>query len=157
MRSPCLVVLFVAVSSLFAPGSTGAQTPEREIETAVAKLFDAMRAGDGAAAAALFHPEARLQSVSELNGSFTLRTDPPEGFVQAIGAPRDQVWDERIWDLEVNVDGGLATAWMRYAFYLDDAFSHCGVNAFQFVRGQNGWLVTQITDTRRTDACREPR
>jgi hypothetical protein len=44
-----------------------------------------------------------------------------------------------------------------HAFYLDDAFSHCGVNAFQFVRGQDGWLVTQITDTRRTDACQEPR
>jgi hypothetical protein len=42
---------------------------------------------------------------------------------------------------------------MNYAFYLDDQFSHCGVNAFQLVRMEAGWQIIQITDTRRRECA----
>jgi hypothetical protein len=156
MRLSHLSILLV-VGFAITPTGTHGQSPEAEVESAVVALFDAMRAGDAAAAAELFHPQARLQSVSEQNGVPSLRTDAASGFLEAIGTPRTEVWDERIWDLEVNVDGRLATAWMRYAFYLDDDFSHCGVNAFQLYRDAEGWKVIQISDTRRQGECEEPR
>ncbi|MQA92707.1 MAG: DUF4440 domain-containing protein [Gemmatimonas sp.] len=137
-------------------GEALSQSPESEVEETVGRLFDAMRAGDGAAAAELFRPDAPLQSVSSEGGEWVVQTRSADSFVEAIGSARDEVWDERIWDLEVRVDDGLATAWMRYAFYLDDAFSHCGVNAFQLVRAASGWQILQVTDTRRVDDCGEP-
>jgi Domain of unknown function (DUF4440) len=156
MRSLPVLAVVALIGGTVGAGDAFSQSPEREVETAVERLFDAMRSADGETAAELFHPDARLQSVSSQNGEWTVRTDPADDFVRAIGSPRTETWDERIWDLEVRVDGGLATAWMRYAFYVDDTFSHCGVNAFQLVRGGAGWQVLQVTDTRRRDDCREP-
>lgn len=135
------------------PGRAAAQNPAAEIEAVVMELFDAMRAADGPKAAALFHPDARLQSVGEQNGRPTLRTQPIAGFVEAVGQARDIVWDERIENLEIRIDGRLATAWMNYTFYLDDDLSHCGVNSVQLFHGDQGWQIIQIVDTRRFEGC----
>src|SRR5690606_40786250 len=62
-----------------------AQEPRAEIAAVVSALFEAMRAGDGTAAAQLFHPEARLQSVSEQNGASSLRSDAIADFIDAVG------------------------------------------------------------------------
>lgn len=132
------------------------QTAEAEVEATVNALFDAMRQVDGETTARLFRSDARLQSVADQpNGTTAVMTSDIQMFIQAIGTPRTELWDERIWDLEIKVDGDLATAWMNYAFYVDDQLSHCGVNAFQFTRGDSGWQVLQITDTRRQD-CNPP-
>jgi hypothetical protein len=147
-----VLTLVLCLASLSIPAA--AQTPQEEVSATVNALFDAMRRGDGVAASRLFHPEARLQSVGVANGQPTLRSESASGFVQAIGTPRTEVWDERIWDLEIQIDGELATAWMQYAFHLDGALSHCGVNAFQLFRAPTGWQITQISDTRRREGCR---
>ncbi|HEY0023089.1 MAG TPA: nuclear transport factor 2 family protein [Longimicrobium sp.] len=127
-------------------------TPEQqEVRAVVDRMFDAMRAGDSTALRPLFHPTARLQSVGVREGRTMLRGDSIDPFIRAVGTPHDKVWDERISEVEIRVDGPLATAWMNYAFYLGDQFSHCGVNAFQFVRMEAGWQIIQITDTRRRE------
>ena len=79
-----------------------------------------------------------------------------EGFVQAVGTPHEEVWDERIWDVEVRVDGNLATVWTPYAFHLGDQLSHCGVDAFQLFKDTDGWKVFHIADTRRREGCEVP-
>lgn len=134
-----------------APSTGGAV--ELEIALVVDRLFDAMREGNADAMAGLFHPDARLHSVGSANGQPTLRSDPIADFIRAVGTPRTQLWDERISGLEIRADGGLATAWMNYAFYIDQTRSHCGVNAVQFFRTPAGWQILQITDTRRPDGC----
>ena len=147
---PFLLVLAV----LFAATPAAAQTstePGAEVERVIQALFDAMRAADGAAAEALFHPEARLQSVSGGAGSPALRSTPIADFLAAVGTPRDEMWDEKIDGLEVRVDGDLATAWMTYRFYRGTTFSHCGVNAVQLFRDAGDWRIIQIADTRRTE------
>jgi hypothetical protein len=153
------IVRVLAVALLLFGGAAmplRAQAPEAEVMGVVQRLFDGMRAGDSTAVRAVFHPDARLVSVGVRGGQPLLRSEAVDAFVQAVGAPHEQVWDERIWDVEIRVDENLATAWMHYAFYLGDQFSHCGVNAFQFFHGSEGWRVIQITDTRRREGCRLP-
>lgn len=118
-------------------------------------LFDGMRAGDSAAVRAVFHPEARLYTALGASDSLSVDRTPIEEFARAVGQPRDRPWDERIWDVEVRTDGPLAHAWVPYAFYVGEAFSHCGVNAVQLVRTADGWRILQLTDTRRQD-CKVP-
>jgi hypothetical protein len=120
-------------------------------------LFDAMRAGDSTAMRAALHPSATAATASLREGVPTLtRETSLDGFVQAVGTPHEDVWDERIWDAEVEVDGPLATAWMKYAFYAGETFSHCGVDAFQLFKGQDGWKIFHIADTRRQEGCETP-
>ena len=125
-------------------------TTAEGVET-IEQLFDAMRSGDSTAVRAVFHPEARMFSAVVRNGAPELQAGSIDEFVRAVGTPHAEVWDERIDDLEIEVDDPLATAWMDYRFHLGETFSHCGVNAFQFLRTAEGWQVIQITDTRRRE------
>jgi hypothetical protein len=152
-RMTMAFIVLVALGS--APAPAAAQEADQAAVMAVVEaMFDAMRAGDSAAMRAVLHPGATGASVSLQEGVPTLtREESLDGFVQAVGTPHEEVWDERIWDAEVRVDGNLATAWMKYAFYLGDEFSHCGVDAFQLFKGEDGWKVFHIADTRRREGC----
>lgn len=151
-RSSVLIFAFLLSGTI---GSTAqGQSPETEaVRDVVEGLFDAMRSGDGDALAALFHPEATLRTVALTDDGAVVRQSPIPGFVAAVGADRDDVWDEHIDNVIIQVDGPLATAWMDYAFYIGERFSHCGVNALEFVKMADGWRILSVTDTRRTDGC----
>ncbi len=159
MRALRLIVpvLLAAAASPLAAQAPAAQTQEQqEVRQAVDRLFGGMRTGDSTVVRAAFHPEARLQTTAMRDGQSVLRTDSVGAFVRAVGTPHTEVWDERISNVEIRVDGPLATAWMDYAFYAGDKFSHCGVNAFQFFKASTGWQILQITDTRNRECPRIP-
>ena len=76
--------------------------------------------------------------------------------LRVIGQPRDRIFDEKIRGLEIRVDDNLALAWMEYAFFLGEEFSHCGVDLFQLVRTTEGWRIIGLADTRRREPCPPP-
>jgi ketosteroid isomerase-like protein len=138
--------------------TTKAQTTTGEEQTAVIaviqRMFDAMRAGDSTALRSTFNASAKLQTAfTNKEGKPMLANENVDEFARAVGTPHKEVYDERIWSYDVRIDGRLASAWTEYSFFLDDKLSHCGVNAFQLFKGENGWKIIQITDTRRRDNC----
>ena len=132
-------------------------SPERDAMAVVDKLFDAMRAGDSAAVRSVFAPGALLGSVETRDGVSSLKKDEGavDGFVKAVGAPHQTMWDERTANPKVHVDGDLAMVWVDYTFYLGDRKSHCGVDVFELVKGAEGWKVVTLVDTRRRENCPE--
>ena len=155
MRTTKVVGLLVA---LFLPVPAHAQTDdEAAVRAVVDRLFDAMRAADSAGVRAVLHPKTRLTSVAESDGQPAIEVlDSMDGFINAVGTPHEETWDERIWDVEVRIDGRLATVWANYAFYLGDRLSHCGVDAFQLFKDVDGWKIFEIADTRRREGCEPP-
>lgn len=146
-----LTLLFLVMA---APLAAQANDPVAEVRATIGRLFDAMRAGDSTTVRAVFHPAARLGSAVDRQGVVSVRPDAPDAFIRAVGGPRQAVWDERIADVQIVVDGPLASAWMEYAFYLGDQRSHCGVNAMQLVRMAEGWQIVSLIDTRRQNGCK---
>jgi hypothetical protein len=63
---------------------------------------------------------------------------------------------ERIWAPEVRIDGNMATLWAPYDFHLGRRLSHCGMDAFQFVREGGAWKLIAVTFTARTEGCEPP-
>jgi Putative lumazine-binding len=145
-------VLIAALLSAAAPSLATAQSAEAEVRQVVTRLFDAMRAGDSATVRAVFHPRAMLGSVLVRSGRPELRLDSLETFVRSVGTPHPEVWDERLSNVRVQVDGPLAALWTDYDFYAGSRFSHCGVDAFQLARTETGWRIIALTDTRRRGA-----
>lgn len=140
-----------------APPPVSAQNPEQDVLAVIRRVFDGMRAGDSAMARSAFDASARLVGVSsDSAGSPRVSMADIDRFLAAVGRPRTEVWDERIWDTEVRVDGGLASVWTKYAFYRGDQFSHCGVDVFELVRRPDGWKIVHLADTRRTTNCWTP-
>lgn len=118
----------------------------------VERLFEGMRARDTTMVRSVLHPEARLLTTGERDGTPFARWVDVDAFVGSI-ARADRPLDERLFDPEVRIDGSLATVWVFYHFYYGDEFSHCGVDAVQLVRTDAGWRIMQIADTRRRDGC----
>ena len=153
------VLLFVVATGLLVPAVHAQPTPPepparpdvQAVRATIAALFDGMRAGDSSAVRAVFHEDARLHTALGPSDSTAVRATAVDAFAQAVGQPREEVWDERIWDVEIRIDGPLASAWVPYVFYLGDERSHCGVNAVQLVQRSDGWKILQLTDTRRPD------
>jgi hypothetical protein len=81
--------------------------------------------------------------------------EPMDGWLAALAASGGR-WEERIYDVEIRVDGRVASAWAPYTFYLDGRPLHCGVDSFELLCGAQGWLITQVADTRRTEGCPNP-
>ena len=149
--------LGAALVTLGLPGSAHAQAnaDRQAVLVTVHRLFDGMRAGDSAAVRSAFHPAAYLATAVQSGTGPALQVDTLEAFIQAVGAPHEEVWDERVTSEEVRIDGNLATVWTEYAFYAGSKFSHCGVDAFQLARTSDGWRIIVLTDTRRRDGCRD--
>ena len=146
----CTLTLALATAAAAQTGpSPGAAEPDAAVRATVAQLFDGMRARDTLAVRATLHPEARLMSVVRRGDAHHVETGSLDAFVAALGAS-EIPWDERVDDVDVRVDDGLATAWMAYRFYAGEQFSHCGVNAMQLALTPSGWQIVQIMDTRRT-------
>ena len=148
-------LIALAVALMGAPVTALAQQDEEAAVLAVVeRMFDAMRAGDSTALRDLLHPSATGATTFVRDGVPTIQREASmDGFVQAVGTPHEAIWDERIGDPEVRIDGPLATVWTPYAFYAGDQFSHCGVDAFQLFKGETGWKVFHVADTRRREGC----
>lgn len=149
----CRLSLLLLAAGLVV-SSAPAQSPsadQQAVRAVIDALFDGMRAGDSTAVRAVFHETARLQTALGPADTSSVSTTPIDAFVQAVGQPRERVWDERIWDVSIRVDGPMATAWVPYVFYVGEKRSHCGVNAMQFVETEDGWKLLHLVDTRRQD------
>ncbi|HUF11873.1 MAG TPA: nuclear transport factor 2 family protein [Longimicrobiales bacterium] len=140
-----------------ASGRTAMTDDQRAIANVVHELFDGMRAGDSTAVRSVLHPRVRMVTSSRRDGQPVVAVEESlDGFVEAVGTPHEEVWDERIWGLLIRTDGDFGMAWMNYAFYLGSRFSHCGVDLMELVRTADGWKIIGLADTRRREGCEVP-
>lgn len=136
-----------------APGIAGQD--EASVLAAVERMFEGMRTADSTMVRSALALEVRFAILDTRQGAAAIRTQSVDGWVSGIAAS-DGSWDEQIYDVEVRVDGTMASVWAPYTFYLDGAISHCGINSIELLRDAEGWKVTQISDTRRRDGCPDP-
>jgi len=152
MKHLLLGIAFFGVLNVF--GQTKAQLAEAR--KPIEQLFDGMRKGDSTLVRGAFHSSARLQTTFfNKEKKPVLRTEDLDGFIKSVGTPHAEVYDERIVKYDIKIDDNLATVWTEYEFYVGTKFSHCGVNAFQLFKTENGWKIIQITDTRRKEGCKK--
>lgn len=149
---------YLSAGALFVLAGTPvlrAQDAERQaVLVTVQKVFDAMRTRDTTLLSQAFDSTARLVGVRNVAGTPAVSLTAPSQFGSAImRAPAGDVWNERIFDPEVRIDGDVAQVWAYYTFHRNATFSHCGVDAFMMVKVGATWKITQLADSRRTQGC----
>jgi len=147
MRHSILVLTTILMggTSLYA----NAQSEKDQVRHVIDQLFDGMRAADSSMVGSVMHKEALMARVN-IQG---LSIESTDHFIEAVGTPHDEVWDERIWNVQIFIDGNLASAWMEYVFFLGDQMSHCGVNSMQLYLTDQGWKIIYLADTYRPPTC----
>lgn len=156
----CLTLLTLA----FTGGLTGQATDGDQAElranpvlVPVYALFDGMREKDQDKILSAFVEGATLRGTgfteegSARLASISAATDFAGRVTQAT-----VYIDEQIWEPNIQVNDNLATVVVKYALYVDQEFSHCGVDSMHMFKGPDGWKIFHLADTRRTEDCWEP-
>ncbi len=129
---------------------------EAEVLAVVNRLWEAMRTNDSTMARSVFDSTARMASIVDRNGTRSVRWQPADGFVRAIGGAKEP-WIERMVNPEVRIDGNLASVWTWYDFTVGGKVSHCGYDSIELARLTDGWKIIYLSDTRQPAPCVEPR
>lgn len=123
------------------------------------QLFTGMNKGDSALVSGAFEKMATMATImKDKSGNPIIRYESSiQKFLTAVASPHEEILSEPIWDLKMNVDGHFAQAWANYAFYVGKKFSHCGVDAFELFKGEDGkWRIFHLADTRQKEGCTIP-
>ena len=149
-------ILFALVLCMSSNPLIGQFDDHAQITSHIKTMFESMRKGDNSLMHDLFEDGAMLESVFfNKDGETVSRESAATSFIEAVDQPHDKIWDERIHNYDINIDGPLAIAWTPYSFYLGDEFSHCGVNVFTFVKTDGVWKIRQLRDSRKRADCQE--
>ncbi len=129
-------------------------SPDVAVRATITRLFDGMRTADSATVRTTFATGARFANVDAGKTPAAISFETPDRWLSGV-AKSNKRWDERVSDVQVRVDGNIAQVWAPYTFYLDGKIRHCGVDAVELLLDATGWKITQLSDTRRTEGCRE--
>ena len=138
---------------VFAQGATDSREPD--VLAVVHRLIEGLNKGDSAMVRSTFHAKARLITV-DLRGpgqSAARIEETAEAFIQSMGRPRTEVFEEKLSNVKVVIDQGLASVWADYKFFRGTTVNHCGVDHFLLVKDDGTWKIIELADTRRRIGC----
>jgi hypothetical protein len=140
-----LIAALVGLSSVhaqpfdFAQGER-ANTERDAVLKTVQAFFDTMTAKDVDGARRILQPQGRFHAMRMRDGKPDVRAFANEEYFADLQASKQQM-RERIWNPEVRVHGLIATVTAPYDFWIDGKFSHCGVDAFDLIKTEDGWKL----------------
>lgn len=128
-------------------------TEEAAALKTVQRFFDTMTSKDVAGASAVLDPEGSFVSVRwSDDGQRVVRRRSNRAYLDGLAAEK-RILLERMWDSDVQVHGPIATVRTPYDFYIDGVFSHCGIDMFQLLQAEGGWIITGGTYTVERTGC----
>lgn len=135
--------------------STGASLAETDPQKAAVRavldqVFDAMRAGDGTALASFILPETSLDRIMP---NQPIHHGQLSTWIDWVDSLKPGQADEQIFDVKINVEGPLATAWAPFTIAIDGELKSCGVNHFTLVKVEESWKVAYLIDTHTPEKC----
>jgi hypothetical protein len=138
-----------------APAVYGQDAETMAVQHTIERFFEGFHEQDTMKIKATTGKGIVLQTISRKNdGNNEVRTDVFSEFLKSIASIPDSVgFREEIGSYQIKIDGPMANAWTPYKFWLNDTFSHCGVNSFQLAKVKDGWKIIYLIDTRRKEDC----
>ena len=133
----------MAIALLAGAGTLTGQSSSSEKDAVlktVQTFFDTMTAQDVEGARAVLQPQGRFHAMSIRDGKPDVRAFSNEEYFAILQASKQKM-RERIWNPEVTVHGLIATMWAPYDFWIDGKLSHCGVDAFDLIKTEEGWKI----------------
>ena len=156
MKKGIYLILFFTLR-YFLLSVTAQSTEEANVTEVINRLFTAMNKGDSTMLRSVFAKQVTMATAATRQGKPVLnRENSIEGFVKQVGSQKPGVLTEEIWNIKIQIDGDFAQAWCDYAFYYDNKFFHCGIDAFHLYKEADGWKIFHLADTRRKEGCNVP-
>jgi hypothetical protein len=135
---------FVLAAAVLLSISTAAAQSGNADRDAVMKtvqaFFDTMTAADVEGARKILQPQGRFHAMRMRDGKPDVRAFSNEEYFADLQASKQKM-RERIWNPEVSIHGLIATVVAPYDFWIDGKLSHCGTDAFDLIKTEEGWKL----------------
>ena len=127
------------------------QNENKEVLAIAKRFFDALEKGDTATFRSLFIDEARMYYIRERDAKVQAGSRSPESF----SFDKDRIIRERFLEggVEVMVHNRIAIVWGLYNLWINDKFSHCGVDAFTLLKTEAGWRISSLSYSMENEGC----
>jgi len=131
------------------------ETDELKVKNTINAFFEGFHKQDSIAIRETVSSAIRMQTIGKNKmGGDSVRNVSFDNFLNSIVQIPDSVhFEERIMSYKIQADGSMAHAWTPYEFWVNESFSHCGVNSFQLFKEGETWKILSIMDTRRKEDC----
>ena len=128
------------------------QKEERLVLNLTENFFAALEKQDTLAFRNMFVDNGYLYAVRAMTDSVMVRSQRPDKFHFRAG----QILKERMRNAStsVKIDGRIAMVWAPYDLWVNDTFSHCGVDVFTWLKTSAGWKIASIAYTMETKGCK---
>jgi len=130
--------------------SSAIYSQNEEVKQVVVTFFKGFHAKDSITMKSVCADKMILQSISESSKVTQLKNDSAQDFFRSIATiPNTILFEEKLLDYSIQVDGAMAHVWTPYEFYVNNKLSHKGVNAFTLFKDNGLWKIVYLIDTRR--------
>jgi hypothetical protein len=148
MKIDCL--LFILLLPLL-PVHAQSAKEEKQLLQLVDEFFTALEKQDTVVFRHMFVKGAGIYAVRELKDSVRVNSQVPSGFK----FKPDVILKERMRKASTSVQlkGRIAMVWAPYDLWVNEKFSHCGVDLFSFIKTSSGWKISSISYTVETERC----
>ena len=150
-----ITCVFFLLFGIFAVAQNSSE--EEKVKQVVNTFFEGFHARDSIIMKSVFYKDPVVQTIGKTKeGETKLVNEELEKVLKGIvSIPLETEFKEVLHDYVIKIDGDMANAWTPYSFYLNDTFSHCGVNNFQLLKQNEEWKILYLIDTRRREGCEE--
>lgn len=159
MRIAFSLALFCLLfNNVSAQGPNPAGLEEQEkVKQVIQTFFDGFHKQDSTIIKSTVADRVVLQTTGkDQEGKTRFREEEFSKFLTSICSIPDSVkFQEKLTSFSIQVDRTMANAWVGYEFWLNDEFSHCGINSFQLVDFNGEWKIIYLIDTRGKAGCME--
>jgi len=158
LYAPPMRLWLIVVAVFMCAVTLRAQTSNSEEDAvlkAVQVFFDTMAARDVEGARAVLQPQGRFHAMRIRDGKPDVRAFSNEEYFADLLASKQKM-RERTWNPDVSVHGLIATFRAPYDFWIDGKLSHCGVDAFDLIKTEDGWKIAGGVYTVETNCAPSP-
>ncbi|MCL6265724.1 nuclear transport factor 2 family protein [Flagellimonas myxillae] len=151
-----ILSLFVVVQlSAQGPNPDGYEADKAAVKKVIETFFDGFHKQDSTIINSTVADHVVLQTTGrDKEGKTRFRNEEFSKFIQSITSIPDSInFQEKLTSYSIQVDRTMANAWVGYEFWLNDQFSHCGINSFQLVNFDGEWKIIYLIDTRGRAGC----
>ena len=128
-----------------------AENESKAVLAPVQAVMDGLAAHDAERIKAAFTPDGRVVLVAGDKVVFNVTADE---FAQRVTTNKEAEVLERLRNPQVQIRGRIAAVWSEYDFLRSGKLSHCGIDAFLLLKGDDGaWKILSIESTVEREGC----
>ncbi len=130
---------------------------QEKVKQVIETFFDGFHKQDSTIMKSTLADRIVLQTTGrDQEGKTRFREEHLSEVLTSICSIPDSIkFQEKLTSFSIQVDRTMANAWVGYEFWLNDEFSHCGINSFQLVDFDGEWKIIYLIDTRGRAGCLE--